>query len=118
MNPELRCKMLHNRFAGKALKKVDMLYDAGITMNGQIVLCKGVNDGDELEYSLAETVRLCSGSSECFCCAGRSDQITVKVSIRWSLLIKKMQKKFWSQIRTLAEDHDGEVRDSFYPCFG
>ena len=52
MNPELRCKMLHNRFAGKALDKVDMLYNAGITMNGQIVLCKGVNDGDELEYSL------------------------------------------------------------------
>ena len=40
------------RFAGKALEKVDMLYNAGITMNGQIVLCKGVNDGDELEYSL------------------------------------------------------------------
>ena len=52
MNPELRCKMLHNRFAGKALDKVDTLYNAGITMNGQIVLCKGVNDGDELEYSL------------------------------------------------------------------
>lgn len=52
MNPELRCKMLHNRFAGKALKKVDILYEAGITMNGQIVLCKGVNDGAELEYSL------------------------------------------------------------------
>ncbi|MDO4339425.1 MAG: DUF512 domain-containing protein [Eubacteriales bacterium] len=52
MNPELRCRMLHNRFAGDALKKVDMLYEAGITMNGQIVLCKGINDGEELEYSL------------------------------------------------------------------
>lgn len=52
MKPELRCKMLHNRFAGDALKKVDRLYEAGIEMNGQIVLCKGVNDGDELEYSL------------------------------------------------------------------
>lgn len=52
MNPELRCKMLNNRFAGEALKKVDKLYEAGITMNGQIVLCKGVNDGDELRYSI------------------------------------------------------------------
>ena len=52
MNPELRCKMLHNRFAGDALKKVDQLYEAGIIMNGQIVLCKGFNDGEELEYSL------------------------------------------------------------------
>ena len=52
MNPKLRCKMLHNRFAGDALKKVDKLYQGGVIMNGQIVLCKGVNDRDELEYSL------------------------------------------------------------------
>ena len=51
-NPELRCKMLHNRFAGEALKKVDILNEAGIRMNGQIVLCKGVNDGKELEFSI------------------------------------------------------------------
>ena len=57
MNPELRCTMLNNRFAGEALKKVDRLYEAGITMNGQIVLCKGVNDGAELEYSIAELTR-------------------------------------------------------------
>ena len=47
-NPELRCKMLHNRFAGDALKKIDKLAENCIEMNGQIVLCKGVNDGDEL----------------------------------------------------------------------
>ena len=52
MNPELRCKMLTNRFAGEALKKMDRLYEAGTEMNGQIVLCKGVNDGKELEYSI------------------------------------------------------------------
>lgn len=52
MNPELRCKMLNNRFAGEALKKVDRLYEAGITLNGQIVSCPGINDGKELEYSL------------------------------------------------------------------
>ena len=54
MNPNLRCKMLHNRFAGEALLKMKRLYEAGITMNGQIVLCKGVNDKDELEYTLQE----------------------------------------------------------------
>jgi len=52
MNPSLRCMMLNNRFAGEALKKADRLYEAGISMNGQIVLCKGVNDGKELEYSI------------------------------------------------------------------
>lgn len=52
MNPELRCRMLHNRFAGEALKKVDRLFEGGIAMNGQIVLCKGVNDGEELEKSI------------------------------------------------------------------
>ena len=57
MNPELRCRMLHNRFAGEALKKVDMLYEAGIEMNGQIVLCKGFNDGEELDRSIRELTR-------------------------------------------------------------
>lgn len=56
-NPELRCEMLNNRFAGEALKKVDKLYDAGITMNGQIVLCKGINDGAELERSISDLTR-------------------------------------------------------------
>ena len=51
-NPELRCEMLHNRFAGDALKKVDTLFEHGIQMNGQIVLCKGINDGEELERSI------------------------------------------------------------------
>ena len=57
MNPALRCKMLNNRFAGEALKKADRLYEAGITMNGQIVLCKGVNDGEELVFSIRELMK-------------------------------------------------------------
>ncbi len=56
-NPELRCKMLYNRFAGDALKKVDKLYEGGIHMNGQIVLCKGVNDGEELERSIRDLTK-------------------------------------------------------------
>lgn len=51
-NPELRCKMLNNRFAGKALEKIKRFYDAGLEMNGQIVLCKGYNDGEELERTI------------------------------------------------------------------
>lgn len=57
MNPELRCKMLNNRFAGDALKKVDILNEADITMNGQIVLCRGINDGDELNFSIREMMK-------------------------------------------------------------
>ncbi|WP_394522172.1 DUF512 domain-containing protein [Lacrimispora sp. JR3] len=53
-NPELRCKMLHNRFAGEALQKIRQLYEAEIPMNGQIVLCKGVNDGKELERTIRD----------------------------------------------------------------
>ena len=57
-NPELRCQMLHNRFAGDALKKVQRLYENQIEMNSQIVLCKGINDGDELEYSIRELAKM------------------------------------------------------------
>lgn len=47
-NPELRCKMMNNRFAGKSLEYLKAFNDGGIQMNCQIVLCKGLNDGDEL----------------------------------------------------------------------
>ena len=52
MNPKLRCQMLNNRFAGDALRHVERFMEAGIEMNGQIVLCKGINDGDELRFSI------------------------------------------------------------------
>lgn len=54
MNPELRCAMLHNRFAGDALAKIKKLYDAHISMNSQVVLCPGLNDGEELERTIRE----------------------------------------------------------------
>lgn len=57
MNPELRCRMLNNRFAGEALEKLDRLYEAQIPMNGQIVLCKGVNDKEELNFSIQELTK-------------------------------------------------------------
>lgn len=53
-NPELRCQMLHNRFAGKVMDYIQMLYDADIPMNAQVVLCKGLNDGDELRRTIGD----------------------------------------------------------------
>ena len=54
MNPALRCEMLHNRTAGDVFPRIQRLKEAGIELNGQIVLCRGINDGEELEYSLRE----------------------------------------------------------------
>lgn len=56
-NPQLRCQMLNNRFAGEALKKIDRLAEAEVPMNGQIVLCRGINDGEELERTIADLSR-------------------------------------------------------------
>lgn len=53
-NPELRCQMLHNRFAGKIMEQIQRLYEHGIEMNGQIVLCKNYNDGEELEHTIRD----------------------------------------------------------------
>ena len=53
-NPRLRCQMLRNRFAGDIFSKVDRLCQARIEMNGQIVLCRGINDGEELEKSIQD----------------------------------------------------------------
>ena len=56
-NPELRCKMLNNRCAGEKLKYLQKLYENGIEMNGQIVCCKGVNDGEELKRSIEDLMQ-------------------------------------------------------------
>ncbi|MCD7726354.1 MAG: DUF512 domain-containing protein [Clostridiales bacterium] len=56
-NPELRCKMLNNRFAGEKLKFLDRLYEGHVEMNGQIVCCKGVNDGEELRRSITDLMK-------------------------------------------------------------
>lgn len=53
-NPELRCKMLNNRFAGDALDNIRKLYEGRIEMNGQVVLCKGINDGEELDRTIGD----------------------------------------------------------------
>lgn len=54
VNPELRCKMMNNRFAGQALEIIKRFDDAGIKMNFQLVLVPGYNDGEELRRSLTE----------------------------------------------------------------
>lgn len=56
-NPELRCKMLHNRFAGRVLPMIDRFYEAQTPMNGQVVLCAGVNDGAELDRTISDLAK-------------------------------------------------------------
>ena len=56
-NPALRVKMLNNRFAGEKLAYLDRFYEEKLQMNGQIVLCKGWNDGEELERTLTDLYR-------------------------------------------------------------
>ncbi len=58
MNPNLRVEMMKNRFAGESLKILDRLSENGIDMNTQLVLCPGINDGDELRFSLEELSKL------------------------------------------------------------
>ena len=67
MDPELRCKMMNNRFAGESLRHLYRLAQGGILLNCQIVLCPGLNDGEALEYSLSELCRL-GGSLQSVAC--------------------------------------------------
>ena len=57
-NPELRVKMMKNKRAGEVLSYLDRLADADIKMHGQIVLCRGVNDKDELDRTMNDLSRL------------------------------------------------------------
>lgn len=58
MNRELRVKMMNNKNAGKCLDYIYRLAEAGIEINTQLVLCPGINDGKELEYSISELMKL------------------------------------------------------------
>lgn len=57
-NPELRVKMLSNRFAGQIYERMKRLKDAGIQMNAQIVCVPGVNDGEELKRTINDLYTL------------------------------------------------------------
>lgn len=57
-NPELRVKMLKNPRAAHVMDRLRELAEAGIVLNGQIVLCKGLNDGAELDRTLADLAEL------------------------------------------------------------
>lgn len=57
-DPELRVKMLRNRFAGECLRYLGKLDSAGITLNIQLVLCRGINDGPALERTLSDLTKL------------------------------------------------------------
>ncbi|MBQ4243674.1 MAG: DUF512 domain-containing protein [Clostridia bacterium] len=59
MNPELRVQMMKNPRAGESLRYLGSLADAGIKLNTQLVLCPGINDGAELDFSLEELGKLC-----------------------------------------------------------
>ncbi len=61
MDPELRCKMMGNRFAGDSLRHLYRLAEGGIRLNCQIVLCPGLNDGAALELTLEKLFSLGEG---------------------------------------------------------
>jgi len=53
-NPELRCRMMNNRFAGQTLAYLKRFADAGIKICAQVVLCHGINDGAELDRTMRD----------------------------------------------------------------
>lgn len=123
-NPALRCRMLNNRFAGEALKKIDRLYEAGTPMNGQIVMCRGINDGEELE----RTIRDLSGylpymESVSVVPVGLSkfrkglyplEPITREDAVRTIDTVEKWQRKLYRKYKT----HFIHASDEFYILAG
>ncbi len=57
-NPELRVKMMKNKRSGEVLRYLDDFKNAGLSMCGQIVLCRGINDGEELLRTMTDLSRL------------------------------------------------------------
>ncbi len=123
-NPELRCRMLNNRFAGEVLKNIDRLYEAGTPMNGQIVMCRGVNDGDELERSIRDLSKyIPCMESVSVVPVGLSryrqglyplEPITAEDAARTIDIVEKWQKKLYEEHGT----HFIHASDEFYILAG
>ncbi len=123
-NPELRCKMLHNRFAGEALKKIDRLYEAGTPMNGQVVMCKNLNDGDELDRTIRDLTKyIPCMESVSVVPVGLSkyrdglyplEPITAEDAAKTIDIIEKWQKKIYAEHRI----HFIHASDEFYILAG
>ncbi len=64
-DPELRVKMMGNRFAGRSIDVMKQLAEAGIQMNCQVVACPGINDGPALMRTMTDLVEMRKGVSSC-----------------------------------------------------
>lgn len=60
-DPQVRCQMMHNRFAGEIMDKMQRLLDAGIQIHTQIVCCPGYNDGAVLQKTFEDLYALHPG---------------------------------------------------------
>lgn len=60
-DPQVRCQMMHNRFAGEIMDKMQRLLDAGIQIHTQIVCCPGYNDGAVLQTTFEDLYALHPG---------------------------------------------------------
>ena len=60
-DPQVRCQMMNNRFAGELMDKLHILLDAGIQVHTQIVCCPGYNDGEVLAKTFADLYALHPG---------------------------------------------------------
>lgn len=107
-NPEKRKFMLNNKFAGKILEQIKTLSQSGIMMNCQIVLCKGINDGAELEktvedlFSFSENIESVSvvpvGLSSFRDGLYALEEFTKEDAEEVILLCEKLQKKYKEEI--------------------
>ena len=95
----MRCKMMHNRFAGDALRFVRKLAEHNIKLNCQIVLCPGLNDGEELEFTLSEMYALGESLQSVACVPVGVTRYLARGCIRWRRLTRirrARRSRFWS----------------------
>lgn len=109
-NPELRVRMLNNRFAGKIYDILKRLSAAGIKMNTQIVCCPGINDGEELVSTIEDLYRLYPNvNSVAVVPLGitkhreglkKLNLFTQETSLKQINLVKELQKKYYEESGT------------------
>jgi putative radical SAM enzyme (TIGR03279 family) len=123
-NPELRVRMLNNRFAGKIYDILKRLAAAGIKMNTQIVCCPGINDDEELVKTIEDLYKLYPNvNSVAVVPLGitkhreglkKMKLFTKETSLEQVNLVKELQEKYYKESETCFV----KLSDEFYIVSG
>jgi putative radical SAM enzyme (TIGR03279 family) len=111
-NPELRVKMLNNRFAGNIYERLQKLAEASIELNCQIVCVPGLNDGEELTRTIEDLYKLYPAVQNVAVVPVGATQFRDGL-YKVTMFDKESSRRELDSVKALQEKYKSEIRSPF-----